>query len=76
MKKILILLVALISVSCVDTKHPYNRCLQVDYVEEGEAKHLFLNVIEEKESHYRVLSQEYIDEETPFVIVRIFDYNN
>lgn len=53
---------------------PTEKCLQVDYIENGECKHIFLNVIDYGDS-YKVISQEYIDEEPDFLIINIFDYN-
>ena len=73
MKK-LILLLALLVTGCVSVQYPCDKILQVDYTENNEIKHLFLNVEQLDESTYRVRSQEWYCDSTSFVILNIFEY--
>lgn len=71
MRKIFILLLLL-----TGCKQYYcEKTFQVDYIQGGETKHIFLNVVETEKDVYRVKSQEYIDEESDFLIIDLFDYN-
>ena len=72
MRRILCLFTALLLSSCINVRE---KVLQVDYVENDELKHIFLNVIQYDEDCYKVVSQEYTDSAATFVIVNIFDYN-
>ena len=72
MKKLLILSVLLLT-GCVYV--PREKTFQVDYIQGGETKHIFLDVVEIEKDVYKVKTQEYLDEEPDFLIVDFFDYD-
>ena len=69
MKRFLAILLLL--TSCVTT--PREKCYQVNYIENGEVKHIFLNVIDYG-NYWEVVSQEYLEEEPSFVITEVIEY--
>lgn len=76
MEKILkiLLLVCSLLTSCINLQYPCEKTFQLDYIENGEIKHIFLNVIETENDVYKVTSQEYVEEEPNFVILDFFNY--
>ena len=55
--------------------YPKYKTLQVNYWENKQQKHLFLNVKEIAPSQYVVMTEEYTEEAPNFLITEIFDYN-
>jgi len=53
---------------------PKLRTLQVDYLENGQQKTIFLNVKETNPYQFEVLSQEWTKDSVSFIIQDIFDY--
>lgn len=54
---------------------PKEKTFQVDYIQGGETKHIFLDVVEVEKDCYKVKTQEYLDEEPDFIIIDFFDYS-
>lgn len=69
----IVLLLLLLLTGC--KQYYCEKTFQVDYIQGGETKHIFLNVVEIEKDAYLVKSQEYIDEEPDFLIVDLFDHN-
>lgn len=72
MKKLLLLSLLLLT-GCVYV--PREKTFQVDYIQGGETKHIFLDVVEVEKDVYKVKTQEYLDEEPDFLIVDFFNYD-
>lgn len=74
MKKFIILIVLLFT-GCIRVEQPSRvHCFQVDYLQDGELRHIFLNVRELCPNHYRVTRQEYHEVKPNFILLNIFDY--
>ena len=72
MKRIVTLLGLL--VSCVNLQYPCEKTFQVDYIENGEIKCIFLNVTEVEEEVYKVNSQEFMNDTLDVTIIEFFVY--
>ena len=75
MKKLFAVFILLLT-SCINIQYPCKKTFQLDYIEEDETKHIFLNVIEIEKDTYKVVSQEFEDNDPDFIILDFFNYQN